>query len=79
MSDGILAFRFFETKGSVLSAITVIKSRSSNHERNIRELRLSEGQGLQVGEAISDFEGILTGLPTYRGSAPMLQADEAHA
>jgi circadian clock protein KaiC len=75
LSDGILAFRFFETKGAILSAITVVKSRTSNHERSIHELRLSEGQGLQVGEAISDFEGILTGLPTYRGSAPMLQAD----
>ncbi|HEY4072129.1 MAG TPA: ATPase domain-containing protein [Herbaspirillum sp.] len=75
LSDSILAFRFFETKGAILSAITVIKSRTSNHERSIRELRLSEGRGLQVGEAISDFEGILTGLPTYRGSVPMLQAE----
>jgi circadian clock protein KaiC len=75
LSDCIMAFRFFETKGAILSAITVVKSRTSNHERSIRELRLSEGHGLQVGEAISDFEGILTGLPTYRGSAPMLQAE----
>jgi circadian clock protein KaiC len=75
LSDCILAFRFFETNGTILSAITVIKSRTSDHERSIRELRLSEGHGLQVGEAISDFEGILTGLPTYRGSAPMLQAE----
>jgi circadian clock protein KaiC len=75
LSDGILAFRFFETQGKILSAITVIKSRTSNHERSIRELRLSEGSGLQVGEAISDFEGILTGLPTYRGASPMLQSE----
>jgi circadian clock protein KaiC len=75
LSDGILAFRFFETQGMILSAITVIKSRTGNHERSIREFRLSEGQGLQVGEAINDFEGILSGLPTYRGAAPMLQAE----
>ncbi|MDB5989753.1 MAG: circadian clock protein KaiC [Herbaspirillum sp.] len=74
LSDGILAFRFFESQGMILSAITVIKSRTGNHERSIRELRLSEGQGLQVGEAICDFEGILSGLPNYRGAAPMLQA-----
>ena len=73
LSDGIVAFRFFETRGTILSAITVIKSRANNHERSIRELRLSEGRGLQVGAAIRDFEGILTGRPTYRGQAPMSQ------
>jgi circadian clock protein KaiC len=73
LSDGILAFRFFETKGTILSAITVVKSRTNDHERTIRELRLSQDHGLQVGPAIRDFEGILTGLPTYRGDAPMLQ------
>jgi circadian clock protein KaiC len=77
LSDGILAFRFFETRGSILSAVTVVKSRTGSHERNIRELRMSE-HGLQVGAAIRDFEGILTGLPAYRGDAPMLQS-AAHA
>jgi circadian clock protein KaiC len=74
LSDGIIAFRFFENRGAVLSAMTVVKSRASGHERSIRELRLSEGEGLQIGAAISDFEGILAGLPTYRGTSPMLQA-----
>ncbi|RXZ33170.1 circadian clock protein KaiC [Oxalobacteraceae bacterium CAVE-383] len=74
LSDGILAFRYFETQGKILSAITVIKSRTNDHERSIRELRLSEDRGLQVGEAIRDFEGILTGLPTYRGAAQMLHS-----
>ena len=74
LSDGILAFRYFETKGKILSAITVVKSRTSDHERSIRQLRLSEDRGLQVGEAISDFEGILSGLPSYRGATPMLHS-----
>jgi circadian clock protein KaiC len=74
LSDGILAFRYFETRGQILSAVTVVKSRTNGHERSIRELRLSGDCGLQIGKAISDFEGILTGLPTYRGAAPMLHA-----
>lgn len=74
LSDGILAFRYFETQGKILSAITVVKSRTNDHERSIRQLRLSEDRGLQVGEAISDFEGILSGLPTYRGATPMLHS-----
>jgi circadian clock protein KaiC len=26
---------------------------------------------------LKDFEGVLTGLPTYRGSTPLLSADPA--
>lgn len=79
LSDGIVAFRFFEAHGSILSAITVVKSRANNHERSIRELRLSEEHGLQVGAAIRDFEGILSGVPAYRGQEKMLAANPAPA
>ena len=46
-------------------------SRVNAHERTIRELKLSQG-GLQVGEALDDFEGVLTGLPAYHGRVAML-------
>ena len=41
------------------SAVTVVKSRTATNERTIREFRLSAG-GLQVGEPLADFEGVLT-------------------
>lgn len=71
LSDSILLFRFFEAKGEIRTALSVVKSRVNAHERTIRELRLSEG-GLQVGEALDDFEGVLSGLPAYRGRVAML-------
>ncbi|WP_418292060.1 ATPase domain-containing protein [Methylobacterium durans] len=71
LSDGILLFRFFEAKGEVRTAVSVVKSRVNPHERTIRELKFS-GQGLRVGEALDDFEGVLTGLPSYRGKVAML-------
>ena len=37
LSDVILLFRFFEAKGELRSALAVIKSRASPHERIIRE------------------------------------------
>ena len=73
LSDTIVLFRFFEAQGSVRSAISVVKSRTTEHERFIRELRLSS-DGVQVGEALSDFEGVLSGLPAYKGSVRMLEA-----
>ncbi|KMO40383.1 circadian clock protein KaiC [Methylobacterium variabile] len=71
LSDCILLFRFFEAKGQVRTALSVVKSRVNAHERTIRELRLS-ASGLQVGESLGDFEGVLTGLPSYRGEVAML-------
>jgi circadian clock protein KaiC len=29
--------------------------------------------GLTVGEPLRDFEGVLGGLPTYRGATPLMQ------
>jgi circadian clock protein KaiC len=76
LSDAILLFRYFEAGGEVRSAVSVVKSRVSAHERSIREFRLG-ASGLRVGEALSDFQGVLTGLPSYAGKVAMLSnADE---
>ncbi len=64
-------FRFFEAKGEVRTALSVVKSRVNAHERTIRELRFGRG-GRQVGDALDDFEGVLSGLPAYRGKVAML-------
>jgi circadian clock protein KaiC len=77
LSDGILLFRYFEAGGEVRTALSVLKSRINAHERTIRELRLSP-IGLQVGAALTDFRGILTGLPAYGGAVAML-ADRSDA
>jgi circadian clock protein KaiC len=29
-------------------------------------------QGIEVGQELTDFEGVLTGVPTYRGQIPLL-------
>ena len=76
LSDCILLFRFFEARAEIRTALSVVKSRVNAHERSIRELRLSTG-GLQVGEVLTDFEGVLTGLPTYRGRMAMLSEPDA--
>jgi circadian clock protein KaiC len=71
LSDAVLLFRFFESRGEVLTAISAMKSRTQAHERTIREFKLSP-KGLQVGESLKGFEGVMTGLPSYRGETPMI-------
>jgi circadian clock protein KaiC len=75
LSDSLLLFRFFEAKGEILSAVSVLKSRTNDHERSIREFRLSP-RGLVVGDTLRDFEGIMSGLPSYCGATPMLSSIE---
>jgi len=71
LSDGILLFRFFEARGHLLKAISVVKSRTNLHEQTIREFRLTP-RGIEVGDALADFEGVLTGVTAYRGRQALL-------
>ncbi|MGJ7580312.1 ATPase domain-containing protein [Variovorax sp. RHLX14] len=71
LSDSIVLFRFFEARGQLLKAVSVVKSRTSQHELSIREFRVGAG-GIEVGPALTDFEGVLAGVPNYRGTIPLL-------
>ncbi len=71
LADSVILLRYFETAGEVRQAISVVKKRGGAHERSIREFRLSDG-GIQVGEPLRNFRGILTGVPIIepQGSGP---------
>ena len=68
LADTVLLTRFFEARGAVHKAISVIKKRSGAHEATIREMKLTP-HGVQIGEPLSSFEGVLTGVPRFVGSA----------
>ena len=71
LSDAVLLLRFFESRGRICKAISVVKKRVGAHEDTIRQFKLSEN-GLDVGPPLTDFQGIMTGVPTYSGRQPML-------
>lgn len=66
LADTVLLFRYFEAGGEVKQALSVIKKRSGEHERTIREL-VMKGGVIQVGKVLREFDGVLTGAPRYRG------------
>jgi circadian clock protein KaiC len=72
LADSVILFRYFEALGEVRQAISAVKKRSGPHERTIRELSFSRGT-LRVGEPLIEFEGVLTGVPKYRGAAATLE------
>ena len=62
ISDGVILLRYFEARGEVRQAISVLKKRTGPHERSIREIKFSRN-GLTIGEPLREFRGILTGVP----------------
>ena len=71
LADTIVMLRFFEARGAVRRAISVVKKRTGEHETTIREFRISK-DGLRVGAALTDFHGVLTGVPEYVGQGDPL-------
>lgn len=67
LSDTVVSLRYFEAGGEVKKAISIIKKRSGAHEKTIREFKLETGKGVRIGEPLTDFQGILTGVPVFRG------------
>jgi len=71
LSDTIVLLRFFEAGGQVRKAISVVKKRSGVHEASIREYQLFPNR-MRVGPVLLEFQGVLTGVPTYIGATEPL-------
>lgn len=66
LADAVILMRYFEIKGEVRQAISVVKKRGGAHERSIREFRMENGR-ITVGQPLRDFRGVLTGVPVFEG------------
>jgi len=77
LADAVVLLRYFESKGEVRQAISVVKKRGGLHERTIREFAMHSGK-IEVGDALRQFRGVLTGVPTYEGAPePLLNTEPA--
>jgi circadian clock protein KaiC len=75
LADTVIVLRYFEAFGQVMQALAVVKRRTGPHEHTIRQFNLRP-TGIEIGEPLRDFDGVLTGVPTYRGSRGALLEDE---
>ena len=71
LADTAVQLRYFEAYGEVHQAISVIKTRTAQHERTIREFRIDR-EGIRLGDPLRDFQGVLTGVPTFSGQGQAL-------
>jgi circadian clock protein KaiC len=75
LADAVILLRYFEAKGEVRQAISVVKKRGGVHERTIREFAMTDSR-IQVGDPLRNFSGVLTGVPIYEGSNEPLLGSE---
>jgi circadian clock protein KaiC len=76
IADSVIMLRYFETRGKVRQAISVFKKRVGTHERTIRLFSMNGASGIRVGEVLTNFHGILTGVPTFEEGADFDFHDE---
>ncbi|WP_077034943.1 ATPase domain-containing protein [Pelomonas sp. KK5] len=76
LSDSVVLFRYFEAQGKLLKAISVTKSRTNRHATSIHEFRLG-AKGVEVGVALTDFEGVVPGVGRYAGDIALLSDGDA--
>ena len=66
LADTVVLTRYFEAAGRVRKAISIMKKRSGVHEDTIREIMM-DARGITVGPALTDFHGVLAGVPEFGG------------
>lgn len=74
LADSVLLLRYYEAKGRINKAISVVKKRSGEHENAIREFSMGKN-GLHVGEALEHYRGVLSGIPSFEGINKPLTRD----
>ncbi len=68
LADTVVLLRYFEQHGRIRKALSVVKKRIGPHEDTIREFKLDQA-GIRVGVPLTNFHGVLTGIPVFRGKA----------
>ena len=71
LADTVIMLRHFEAGGTLHRAISVLKKRTGGHQSSIRELYFGKG-GIRAGEPLHQFQGVLTGVPTFVGTSAEL-------
>ena len=69
LADTVILLRYFEARGEVRRAVSVVKKRTSAHETTIREYRI-HSKGISLGEPLTNFHGVLRGVPEIVGGEP---------
>jgi len=75
LADTVILLRYFEARGRVRRAISVLKKRTGAHENTIREYQIGS-RGVRLGSPLTGFKGILRGVPELLGDAGLMMSED---
>jgi len=75
LADTVVTVRYFEAAGEVKQALAIVKKRSGDHEKTIREFKLETGVGIRIGRPLKEFQGLLGGSPVFLGAPQQMMKD----
>jgi circadian clock protein KaiC len=75
ITDEIIIQRYIEMEGELLRVMAIIKMRGSEHSHEFRTYEVRPN-GVVVGDALTRYDGIITGVPTLRASASGAKASK---
>ena len=65
LTDAIIVQRYIEVDSRLLRVMAVVKVRASMHSNELRQFTIND-DGIQIGEALTEFQGLLGGRPQRR-------------
>jgi circadian clock protein KaiC len=64
LADSVILMRYFEARGRIRKALSIMKKRGGVHDTAIRDFTMSS-EGLAIGSPLEDYRGVLTGTPPF--------------
>lgn len=65
ISDNLIILRYAEIESRLHKALMVLKMRTSDHDKELREYRITQ-RGIVVERPFTGYSGVLSGAPTLR-------------
>jgi circadian clock protein KaiC len=67
LTDAIIMQRYLEVRGELKRALAIVKVRGSAHSKELRLFEVTD-EGIVIGAALGEYEGLLTGRPVLSTS-----------
>jgi circadian clock protein KaiC len=67
VADSVILLRYVEMAGRVARALSVLKMRGSDHDKSVREFRITAGAGMEVLQPFEEYDTVLTGATVTSG------------
>lgn len=73
MMDTVILLRYVEIKSEMRKALSVLKMRGSDHDKDIKELIINK-KGIEIKMPFSEYSGLMSGSPVKAPSEAFMEA-----